>query len=191
MLALVDGPTDLALVQRVLALDDRHAFTTLVRRHQAPLRAFAMRLCAGDAARADDTAQEAFLLAYRHLASWRREGALRSWLLKLCYRAFLTEQRRAHRRHETLEEQADAPGVADARAGAGPPDAAARRDVLRAMAQLKPEERAALALCFQEGLTHDEAAAVLELPLGTLKSHVARGKERLRALLSGYDSEAA
>ncbi|MCC7073612.1 MAG: RNA polymerase sigma factor [Deltaproteobacteria bacterium] len=190
MLVLVDGPSDLALVQRVLALDDRHAFTTLVRRHQAPLRAFALRLCAGDVGRADDTAQEAFLLAYRHLASWRREGTLRSWLLKLCYRAFLTEQRRAHRRHEALEEGGDARGAAE-RTGVEPPDAAARRDVLRAMAELKPEERAALALCCQEGLTHDEAAAVLELPLGTLKSHVARGKERLRALLSGYATEAA
>ena len=54
--------------------------------------------------------------------------------------------------------------------------------MLRALAELKPEERAALALCFQQGLTHDEAAAVLDVPLGTLKSHVARGKDHLAAL---------
>lgn len=191
MLAVVEGPTDLALVQRVLALDDRHAFATLVRRHQAPLRGFALRLCAGDAARADDTAQEAFLLAYRHLSSWRREGSLRSWLLKLCYRAFLTDQRRAHRRHEQLEARDDAAGAPGPGTAVAPADPTTRRDVLRAMAELKPEERAALALCFQEGLTHDEAAAVLEMPLGTLKSHVARGKEHLRALLTGYATEAA
>ena len=191
MLAVVDGPTDLALVQRVLALDDRHAFTSLVRRHQSPLRAFALRLCAGDVARADDTAQEAFLLAYRHLGSWRREAPLRSWLLKLCYRAFLTDQRRAHRRHEQLDAHDDATSASLPGRGVAPPDPTTRRDVLRAMAELKPEERAALALCFHEGLTNDEAAVVLEVPLGTLKSHVARGKERLRALLTGYATEAA
>ncbi|OGQ17937.1 MAG: hypothetical protein A2138_02190 [Deltaproteobacteria bacterium RBG_16_71_12] len=191
MLAVLDGPTDLALVQRVLALDDRHAFTSLVRRHQSPLRAFALRLCAGDVARADDTAQEAFLLAYRHLGSWRREAPLRSWLLKLCYRAFLTEQRRAHRRHERLDDDDRGLRPAAPEPGAPPPDPTPRRDVLRALAELKPEERAALALCFQQGLTHDEAAAVLDVPLGTLKSHVARGKERLRALLTGYATEAA
>lgn len=184
MLAIVEGPSDLALVQRVLALDDRHAFASLVRRHQAPLRSFALRLCAGDVARADDVAQDAFLLAYRHLASWRREGALRSWLLKLCFRAFLTDARRAHRKRE--EVSATVPEATSAQ-----PDPTARRDVLRALGKLKPEERAALALCFQEGLTHDEAAQVLDMPLGTLKSHVARGKDRLKALLSGYDSEAA
>lgn len=190
MLAVLDGPTDLALVQRVLALDDRHAFATLVRRHQSPLRAFARRLCAGDLARADDTAQEAFLLAYRHLSSWRREAPLRSWLLKLCYRAFLTDQRRAHRRHEQLDDDLGTRPPAT-EPGAPPLDPTQRRDVTRAMGELRPEERAALALCFQEGLTHDEAAAVLDVPLGTLKSHVARGKERLRALLSGYATEAA
>ncbi len=192
MLAVVDGPSDLALVQRVLAIDDRHAFASLVRRHQAPLRSFAARLCAGDLARADDTAQEAFLLAYRNLASWRREGALRSWLLKLCYRAFLTDARRAHRKHERVHTGDD--DAADRqleRATTATPDLTTRRDVLRALGQLKPEERAALALCFQQGLTHEEAAAVLEVPLGTLKSHVARGKDRLKTLLSGYDSEAA
>lgn len=189
MLAVVEGPTDLALVQRVLALDDRHAFASLVRRHQAPLRSFALRLCAGDLQRADDVAQEAFLLAYRHLGSWRREGALRSWLLKLVYRSFLSDARRAHYRREEL-----APPGPDGTApepSAQAPDPTTRRDVLRALGKLKDEERAALALCFQEGLTHEEAAAVLEMPLGTLKSHVARGKDRLKALLAGYDTEAA
>ena len=191
MLAVVEGPTDLALVQRVLALDDRHAFASLVRRHQAPLRSFALRLCAGDLPRADDVAQEAFLLAYRHLGSWRREGTLRSWLLKLVYRSFLSDARRAHYRREELAVSGP-DGTAPAREpSAQAHDPTTRRDVLRALGRLTDEERAALALCFQEGLTHEEAAAVLEMPLGTLKSHVARGKDRLKALLAGYDSEAA
>ena len=70
-------------------------------------------------------------------------------------------------------------------------DTSAKRDVVRALATLREEERAALALCFQEGLTHDEAARVLDMPLGTLKSHVARGKEKLKVLLDAYRPEAA
>ena len=184
MLSLVMGPTDRALVARVVVDDDRHAFATLVRRHQSAVRSFALRLCAGDTARADDTAQDAFVLAYKHLATWRGEGELVSWLLKLCYRAFLTDARRAHRRRE---EATDA--VPDEiRAN---PDTLSKRDVLRAMSSLKEEERAAIALCFQQGLTHDEAARVLDMPLGTLKSHVARGKEKLKTMLAGYAPEAA
>jgi RNA polymerase sigma-70 factor (ECF subfamily) len=176
---LVLGPTDRELVARVLVDDDRHAFSTLVRRHQAPLRAFALRLCGGDRGHADDVAQTAFILAWHHLRTFRGEGELRSWLLKLCYRAFLTDARRAHKKRETAGD--DVPDAGHDAVDVGP-----RRDVLRAMATLKDEERAALALCFQEGLTHEEAAAVLEMPIGTLKSHVARGKEKLRGLLAAY-----
>ena len=182
---LVLGPTDRELVARVVVDDDRHAFATLVRRHQAPVRAFAGRLTCGDRGLADDVAQQTFVLAWKHLASYRADGELRSWLLKLTYRAFLTDARRAHKKRETSDDAA-----VDSAAVAGAVDDA-RRDVARAIATLREEERAALALCFQEGLTHDEAAVVLEMPLGTLKSHVARGKEKLRVLLAAYKTEAA
>ena len=176
------GPPDSALIARVLVDDDRHAFATLVRRHQPSVRAFARRL-AGDSS--DDVAQTAFVLAWQHLASFRGEGALRSWLLKLTYRAFLTDARRAHHRRELVDDEAVGARAGDAH------DAGVRRDVGRALATLRDEERAALALCFEDGLTHEEAAGVLEMPLGTLKSHVARGKEKLKILLAAYRPEAA
>jgi RNA polymerase sigma factor (sigma-70 family) len=185
---VVLGPSDRELVARVVVDDDRHAFATLVRRHQPPVRAFALRLAAGDKGLADDVAQNAFVLAWKNLGSFRGDGELRSWLLKLTYRAFLTDARRAHKKRET----ADVDGaVADTREADGAPDALQRRDVVRALATLREEERAALALCFQEGLTHEEAAVVLEMPLGTLKSHVARGKEKLKVLLAAYKPEVA
>jgi len=173
---LVMGPSDRELVARVVVDDDRHAFATLVRRHHGAVRAFARRL---DNNSADDTAQTAFVLAWKHLHTWRGEGELKSWLFKLTYRAFLTDARRAHRRRETSDDDVDLGSTAA-------PDVAERRDVAQALAKLRDEERAALALCFQEGLTHDEAARVLDMPLGTLKSHVARGKEKLRTMLGAY-----
>ena len=63
------------------------------------------------------------------------------------------------------------------------------RELAAALAKLPETQRAALALCFEHGLTHEEAAAVLQCPLGTLKSHVARGKLRLRALLEPGEAD--
>jgi len=62
-------------------------------------------------------------------------------------------------------------------------DAGMRRDIGAALARLSEAQRAALVLCFEHGLTHEEAAAALDCPVGTLKSHVARGKARLREWL--------
>src|SRR5689334_14344277 len=89
------GPDDTALVARVLASDDRHAFATLVRRHQSTVRGLLRRLTCGDAARADDLAQETFLRAYRGLASLRGSAKLSSWLLSIAYRTFLDDARAA------------------------------------------------------------------------------------------------
>ena len=58
-----------------------------------------------------------------------------------------------------------------------------QRDIANGLARLPEAQRAALVLCFEHGLTHEEAAAALDCPLGTLKSHLARGKSRLRAWL--------
>jgi len=163
--------SDATLVARVLAGDDRRAFAELVRRHQAAIRTLLRRLCAGDAARADDLAQEAFLRAYRRLATFRGEARFGTWLHRVAWNAWLSEARRR---------PAAAPDPPD------PPDdpallrAEARHDLSRAFAVLREEERAALALAYGQGLTHEEAAEILGWPLGTLKTHLARGKERLR-----------
>ena len=69
------------------------------------------------------------------------------------------------------------------------PDAgsAARLDLEKAMVKLAPAERAALTLCFALGQSHEEAALTMQVPLGTLKSNVARGRERLKTLLAGWE----
>jgi RNA polymerase sigma factor (sigma-70 family) len=169
------GPadSDAALVARVLAADDRRAFAELVRRHQSAVRGLLRRLCAGDDARADDLAQEAFLRAYRRMASFRGEARFGTWLHRLAWNAFLSDARR--RPAPDPEPPAPAPGHAQVEA---------RHDLARAFGILRQEERAALALAYGQDLTHEEAAEILGWPLGTFKTHVARGKERLRAHLS-------
>jgi len=164
--------SDGALVGRVLAADDRRAFAELVLRHQSSIRTLLRRLCTGDQARADDLAQETFLRAHRRLASWRGQARFGTWLHRIAWNVFLSEARRL-----------PAPEPPPPAPPPGPERAEARLDLERAFAFLREEERAALALAYGQELTHEEAAAVLGWPLGTLKTHVARGKDRLRRLL--------
>jgi RNA polymerase sigma-70 factor (ECF subfamily) len=174
---------DAPLIARVVADDDRHAFTTLVRRHQSAVRGFLLRLCCGDGALADDVAQETFLRAYQRIGSYRSEGGFDSWLFSIAYRSFASEKRR---RRWSAEELREEPEAVESNAQ-GPEEAAA--DIARAMRHLREPERACLSLCYQWGMSHQEMANVLDYPVGTVKTHIARGKEKLRAHLSSYDQQ--
>ena len=176
------GPTDAELILRVVERDDRHAYATLVRRHQSAVRALLRRLTAGDAALADDLAQETFLRAYRGLRRFRGGARLSTWLHRIAYNVFLSEVRR-RREGAALPEAADVPDPS------GPRDAdrsVMRHDLNRAMQALRPEERLALSLAFGQDQTHQEIADILGCPLGTVKSHIARGRDKLRRQLGGY-----
>jgi RNA polymerase sigma-70 factor (ECF subfamily) len=168
------GPADAELVARVVATDDRRAFAVIVRRHQSAVRGLLRRLCTGDAARADDLAQETFLRAYRRLSTWRGGARLSTWLHRIAFNVWASEARR--RTAPEPPPPDDPPPLEEA--------ALARHDLARAFAVLREEERAALALAYAEDLTHEEAAEILGVPLGTLKTNVLRGKEKLRRLLS-------
>jgi RNA polymerase sigma-70 factor, ECF subfamily len=173
--------TDSDLIARVLACDDQHAYGELVRRYQSPVRGFIMRLTRGDTHLADDIAQETFVRAWRKLHTWRGGSRFSTWLFSIAYHEFCKVARKAapppcdssEPPHE-LEQTGDSP------------DTSARIDLPAALSQLRPDERAAIVLCCQNGLSHEEAAQVLNCPLGTVKTNVLRGKEKLRKLLYEY-----
>lgn len=160
------------------------AFEALVREHQARVRHQLRRLTRGDAALADDLAQETFVLAWRHVGTFRGDARVSTWLHRIALNAWLAHGRRAPSRAEVLADDDDGrttPALAD------PSGRTVQRlDVERALAALPEPERLALIHCFQLDLSHAEAAQVLGWPLGTLKSHVARGKARLRERLAAW-----
>jgi RNA polymerase sigma factor (sigma-70 family) len=175
-------PTDADLIARFLVYEDEDAFTELVRRHQSAVRGLLRKLACGDHAWADDLAQETFLRAYRSLSSFRG-GSLPGWLYRIAYHAFIDASRRLHPADEPPDE---GPGATLQSERA----ALLTRDLEVAMKSLRPEERAAIALTYGRGLSHEEAAEALAWPLGTLKTHVARGKARLARLLVDWEEEA-
>ncbi|NOX83217.1 MAG: RNA polymerase sigma factor [Alphaproteobacteria bacterium] len=175
------GPNDIELVALAKVTQDGAAFTELVRRHQARLRAFLRRLC-GSAHLADDIAQETFIKAYEGLTSFRGGASFRSWLYAIAYREFLQDRRRekaAARLKGAL--QTDASNIETSSAI----EDGLSMDLRRALMGLEETERAALLLCDAAGLSHSEAARVLKAPLGSIKTYIARGRKKMRAALTG------
>jgi RNA polymerase sigma factor (sigma-70 family) len=172
--------TDADLVARVLVDDDQHAFGELVRRHQSSVRGLLRQLTRSDLALADDLAQEAFLRAYKHIGSFRGEAKFSTWLYRIAYNCFRED---ARRRKELV-------GVDETKwqAELDPQtvDAGLRHDLMHALNLLPLHERSAVLLCCQNGLSHDEAARVLDIPLGTVKTNVLRGREKLKRTLAAW-----
>jgi RNA polymerase sigma-70 factor (ECF subfamily) len=183
------GPSDAALIARVLAGDDRHAFAELLRRHQGAVRGLLRRLCKEDHALADDLAQEAFLIAFRKLATFRADAAFGTWLYRIAYNAFLMHIR-SKREEVSLDETVppDDDTVDDEHA---PVEGESVRelDVRRALSQLSDEERAAIVQCYYLDRSHEEAAYVLGRPVGTVKSHIFRARKKLEATLAAWQPQ--
>ena len=168
----MDRDTQLA---QATAAGDAAAFTELVRRHEGSVRRFLLRLSGHSA---DDLAQEVFIQAWRLSGSWRGTGTYRSWLMGIAWTQFLSSSR-ADKRRVTRESNWENVSVTF--------EQSARIDVQRALAELTEQERAGAILCFGEDFSHSEAAQIMGVPLGTLKSIVARARAKLAQRLEEAD----
>ncbi|CAN7207170.1 sigma-70 family RNA polymerase sigma factor [Phenylobacterium sp. LjRoot225] len=154
---------------------ERVAFGELVRRHGPAVRGLLRRMGA-PGAEADDLAQDAFLAAFGRIAEFRGEGTFAGWVKRIAARLYLRRLQRERRLAAVVE----APPTDEV----GADDADGRIDLEEGLKTLSPAERLCVTLCFGAGLSHGEAAEALNLPLGTVKSHVKRGLEKLRARLA-------
>jgi RNA polymerase sigma factor (sigma-70 family) len=158
---------------------DEAAFSELVRRRQSWLRNLLRRLCR-DPALADDLAQQALLQAWRSLRTLKSVMAFGGWLRQLAINVWLNHLRSAPK-HESLD---------DIDVGGGEPTlthtTGEALDLDRALALLSRDERLCIVLSYNEGMSHGEISSATNLPLGTVKSHIKRGAERLRVLLHAY-----
>lgn len=153
------------------------AFNTLIDRHQQAVRMFLRRLTSIDDA--DDIAQETFLAVWMQAGSFKGSGSVRSWLFAIAWR----KAQGAHRSRFRLWRRDAAYRQAAAENEVRPTPPEDRIALEQALSGLAVDQRAALVLCLGFGFTHEEAAQALGLPLGTVKSHVLRGRERLRGVL--------
>ena len=164
---------------------DQEAFRQLVETYQAPAYRLALRMCGGDAALAEDAAQEAFLAAWRGLPRFRGDSRFSTWLYRLTTNAAIDWLRR-EKRHRGMDDVTELELPDD---GPGPQDQAeqaeAQQTVRRALSRLSEEHRQVLLLRYMQELDYAEIAAALEISEGTVKSRISRAKMRLRELLDG------
>jgi len=161
---------DHALSQRA-ARGDSAAFAMLVEKHERPLRGFLARTFGREVA--DDIAQDAFLKAWRAAGQYDGRARYSTWLTRIAWRCRMDALRRQR-----------SPDVEEPIAGAAEGLSVEVDDML---ARLSETECASLVLCEGHGWTHGEAAELLGLPLGTLKSTVARAKAKCREMWEGAE----
>ena len=144
------------------------------------LRRYA-RALTGDRSAADDLVQDTLERALSRFHLWRRGSDLRAWLFTIMHNIYVNQARsRARHQHEALE----ADPAAEALRGRDP-EWLELRDLSAALARIPDEQRTVLLLVGLEQFTYEEAARILEVPIGTVMSRLSRGRERLRALLGG------
>jgi RNA polymerase sigma-70 factor, ECF subfamily len=170
---------------------NQEAFADLVRRYQARVYNMALASTANEAD-AEDAAQEVFVKVFRGLGSFRGESTFRTWLYRVAVNVFRSEatKRRQGRWFGWLTRRADdgdADGgdLLDTLPAPGSLEAAVMdRDAIdRALRRLPSDLRIAVALRDVEGLEYKEIADVLRVPIGTVMSRIARGREKLRGFL--------
>jgi RNA polymerase sigma-70 factor (ECF subfamily) len=174
---------DLGLVDAVLG-GDRDAFRALVEREQVAVYRACLRIL-GRPHDAEDVAQESFLMAYRSLGSYRGDGPLGGWLMRIATRQAF---RRLGQRREASELPTELPAELPAGSPGADPVATAlsgerQRAVRLAVVELGEPYREVVALRFFGEMSLEEIARATGRPLGTVKTHLRRGLERLRPLL--------
>lgn len=179
---MTDPERDDVLVRRYLD-GDPSAFATLVRRHESRVFNLCLRIL-GNPEDARDASQETFVTALRKLTQFRGDAAFTTWLHRVAVNACYDELRRQRRRpmlHVVpLDEQAG-----DRAPELGPPtpdhadDVAGTLDAAAALAQVPEDFRVALVLADVQDVPYEEIARILDVPLGTVKSRVHRGRVAL------------
>ncbi len=172
--------TETALVIRAQQ-GDRNAFGELVRHHHTGVVGVVYRMC-GDVSLAEDAAQEAFIRAWKHLPDFRPGSSLRNWLYRIAVNTALDTLRREPKSPPT---GLDSLNIAEPQAG--PEERYLQKEraliVQQALLSLAITSRAILILREYSGLSYQEIATVLDIPLGTVMSRLNYARERLKELL--------
>ena len=180
--------SDISLVTKVAVLRDRRAFDELVRKYQSPVRRFLLNLTMGDEALSDDLAQDTFLRAYQNIGQFRGMASFSTWLTRIAYNVFY-DHRRRHREETMPMDGSASPALLSLKATH--PSESTAMDVRRALSMLREAERTCIILQMIDGEPIDHIAEITGMPENTVKSHLKRGKEKLKTFLTenGYDGK--
>ncbi len=180
------------LIDLAVTSNDQRAFGELVNRHQSKLRYSLRQLCNFDEALADDLAQEAFIKAFKQLHNFRQQAQFSSWLYRIAYNTFLEHVRKKQLDTVELDENFDRSNEQSffsAELNDSEPEQAPsglHQKLAQLMAGLEPERRSVLHLFLHRQYTQQEIADTMSIPLGTVKTHINRGRVVLQAGLADW-----
>lgn len=174
---------DISLVAQVVVFKNAKAFDELVKKYQSPIRRFFLNLTCGDSELSNDLAQDTFIKAYTNIASFKNLSSFSTWLYRIAYNIFYDYIRS---RKETND--LDAREV-DAISSVEQDNLGQKMDVYQSLKTLKEIERTCITLFYMEDVSIEKIAGITGCPVGTVKSHLSRGKEKLANYLNknGYD----
>jgi RNA polymerase sigma-70 factor (ECF subfamily) len=183
----VDADRELA---RRASRGDVEAFTKLVRAHSSLVYRVALRILGNEDAQ--DASQEVWIRVWRNMRAFRGESAFTTWLYRITVNTCLSARQREARREEREYSGDEMPYLPEPPGGDADPETAAlsaerREEVEAALLHVRAEHRAALVLRHMEGLSYAEIAAVLEVPDGTVKGWVSRGRAAMLVALAEED----
>jgi len=169
---------DKILIARILNDGDSYAYSQLVKKYQSAIRQFLRRLTAGDHHIADDLAQEVFITLYKKLHTFRNDASLSTWLHKISYNQFLKLKQKAYQKYEQSDHEIDYTSLESLPSNQD-------KDILieQLMKKISPDERTCLTLFVNAGMSHPEISELTQIPLGTVKSHITRAKQKLTQLM--------
>ncbi len=164
---------DTLLVSKVILLGDREAFNRLVETYQSPVRRFFFNLTGGDEELSKDLAQDTFVKAWLNIGSFRSISTFSTWLYRIAYNTFYD-----YLRSRKLSAELDVETLGDV-LPAGSQDKDLGIDFTRALLLLRADERTVVLLFYMEDKSVETIAGIMSIPLGTVKSHLSRGKKKL------------
>ena len=188
----MENVNEAALIDLAAGKNDQRAFTELVNRHQSRLRSSLRQLCNFDHALADDLAQETFVKAFTQLHKFKQESKFSSWLYRIGYNTFLEHVRKKQIDTVAMDNDFDRShqqGFYNAEydeSEAQGEDQNLQAQVAKLLAQLEPERRSVLHLLLHRQFTQQEIANTMAIPLGTVKTHITRGRLELQAGLEEW-----
>ena len=181
------------LIDLAVRNNDQNAFGELVKRNQSVVRHSLRQLCNWNETLADDLAQETFIQAYKGLHKFNRKSKFSSWLYRIAYNQFL-QHCRSNKAQKNYAEFADfdeqelsnsAQHATHDKQTENTPGLL-QQQLARLLVELKPERRSVLHLLLHRQCTHQEIATIMALPLGTVKTHITRGREFLQQQLLAW-----
>lgn len=163
--------SDSILITKVILRNDHIAFKNLIERYQSDLRGLFLRLTNGNKDIADDLAQETFIRVFKYLSGFKANAKFKTWLFRIGYNVFYEYNKKK------MFEKASPVSIEPNNKYH---ETKLTIDYDNALKILNPNEKAAIVLYFEKGFTHEDISKITKQPLGTVKTNILRGKEKLK-----------